>query len=125
MRRRGRLRPRRKARSIYAAARPDQRVDSFITFDEVCEDRSAEARVFKPYAEVIAILPGFLPGGAEFDGANENSEIGTLVVVLLCRDEPYLDVQAEGLDSSGKAVFVLNEGADDCHVRSPFALELA
>ena len=63
-----------------------------------------------------------LPGGAEFDRSREDAELGALVGGIFDAGDAGLDVEGEGADRAGEAVFSGGEGADGSHCRIPFAV---
>ncbi len=104
--------------SVAVAAGPDQRV-AVVAFalHQRGVDRGREARIIQLDREVFAIgLPrGFLPGCTELGSTRPDAIVGSLVVVLLGRDEDRLDVERERLDRAGEAVIRRSEGADGSH----------
>ena len=122
----GRLVP---AQSLFCLRLRDQmRLKASPSLDEVGVDRSGEARIVELDREVVAAFVGALrPGGPDLGAADKDPMAGGIVVrpVGLGDDADALALQAQGDDLALEFVAGLLEGADVCHVTSPWLFEPA
>src|SRR6516162_8287130 len=112
---------------LLAAAGPDQG-ERLAVLDQIGVDRSGEARVVEFDREVVAPFVGALrPGGADLSATNVDPMAGSVVArpVGIGDDADALALQAQGDDFALELVAGLLEGADICHVTSPWLFEPA
>src|SRR5262249_46931172 len=112
---------------LLAAAGPDQG-EGVAVLDEVGVDRSREARIVELDREVVAAFARALrPGGPVLGASGIAPNAGALVAHPIgLRDDAYaLALQAQGDDLALELVARLLEGADICHVTSPWLFEPA
>src|SRR5262249_9433324 len=107
------------------AARPNEG-EGFAVLDEVGVDRYREARIVELDREIVAALVGALrPRGPDLGTADIDPMAGGVVAraVSLGDDADALALQAQGDDLALELVAGLLEGADICHVTSPWLFE--
>src|SRR6516164_6772262 len=112
---------------LLAAAGPDQG-ERLAVLDEIGVDRSGEARIVELDREVVASFVGALrPGGADLGATDIDPMAGSVVArpVGIGDDADALALQAQGDDFALELVAGLLEGADICHVTSPWLFEPA
>src|SRR5262245_16878294 len=112
---------------LLAGARPDE-AERFTILDELGVDWSREARIVELDREIVAALVGALrPGGADLGAADIYPMARCIVARPVCfeNNAHASAVQAEGEDLALEIVAGLLEGADICHVKSPWLYEPA
>ena len=104
----------RRSRRLGLAARPDQVVRAVLVFDQAGIDRSRERRIVEGHGQVLAAgLAGLLPCRADVVACGLEAEVGgVLAAALVVGNQLDLDVERQGAQRAGEAVFVCGEGAD-------------
>lgn len=114
----------RRSGRLRLAARPDQVVRTVIAFDQAGIDRCRERGIVHGHgyrgASGIADFP---PPRADVVSSRLKAKVGgVLGVALVVENQLDLDVERQGAERAGEAVFVCGEGADVSHNGSPFGL---
>src|SRR5262245_55494320 len=112
---------------LLAAPRPDER-ESLSVLDEVGVDRRREARIVELDRKVVAALVGALrPGRSDLRPADIDPMARGILALSagLRNDADALALQAKGDDIALEIIAGLLEGADICHVNSPWLSEPA
>jgi len=99
-------------------------VRAVLVLDQTRIDRRRERRVVDVHGQVLAPgLTGLLPCRADLVAGRLKVEVGgVLAVALVVGNQLDLDVESQGAELAGKAVFLCGEGADVGHDVSPFGL---
>lgn len=85
-----------------------------LALDEPGIDRGRKRRIVEGHGQVLPSgFAGFLPGRANVIACRLHAEVrGAFVVALVVGNEFDLDVQGQGAELAGEAVFLCGEGAD-------------
>ena len=96
-----------------------------LAFDQAGIDRRRERRIVDGHRQVIPPgLAGFLPRRADLMTGRLEMEVGgVLGVALVVGNQLDLDVQGQGAELAGEAVFLCGEGADVSHDDFSFRVE--
>ena len=115
----------RRSRRLGLAARPDQVVRAVLVLDQAGIDRRRERRIVDGNRQVIPPgLAGFLPRRADVVAGGLEAEVGgVLAAALVFGNQLDLDVEGQGAERAGEAVFVCGEGADVSHDDFSFRVE--
>src|SRR5574338_75106 len=107
----------RRSRRLGLAARPDQVVRAVLAFDQAGIDRSLERRIVEGYGFVfLPGLAGLVPRRADVVAGGLEAEVGgVFAAALVVGNQLDLDVERQGAQRAGEAVFVGGEGADVGH----------
>ena len=116
--------PGRPSGRLWLAARPDQFVRAVLAFDQAGIDRRRERRIVEGHGQVSPPgLAGLLPCRADVVAGGLEAEVGgVLAVALVVGNQLDLDVERQGAQRAGEAVFVGGEGADVGHDVCSFRL---
>lgn len=107
----------RRSRRLGFAARPDQVVRAVLAFDQAGIDRRRERRIVEGHGLVFPpSLAGLVPCRADVVAGGLEAEVGgVLAAALVVGNQLDLDVERQGAQRAGEAVFVCGEGADVGH----------
>ncbi len=96
-----------------------------LAFDQAGIDRRRERRIVDGHRQVIPPgLAGFLPRRAEVVAGRLQAEVrGAFVLALVVGNQLGLDVEGQGAELAGEAVFLCGEGADVSHDDFSFRVE--
>lgn len=114
--------------SVVLAARPDQAVVvAALGGHQVRIQRGREGRVVEHHRQVLAlaVLRRALPGGADLEVARQDAVVRCIRIGLVGRDDFDFDVDRQGANGAGEAVFACGEGSDCRHDDLPFVIEVA
>src|SRR5690606_35313625 len=114
----------RRSGRLWLAARPDQVVRTVLVLDQPGIDRCRERRIVEGHGQVVPPgLAGLLPRRADVVAGGLEAEVGgVLAAALVVGNQLDLDVERQGAQRAGEAVFVGGEGADVGHDDFSFRL---